>query len=384
MTILPSVSVAAICPIVVAVVSHNAEKIMSTGAIVFVVVIWLWQRFWELSSPYGITFLVRFWRIFTAVGQIKKTDEYNIRMSLVLAESKTFCFLCFVRLKNFPVCDMIGGMEEERMNSIVSFDLDMTLLDHRIYKIPDSAMETIEKLRDNHYIVLATGRDMDNYYSRQFRDIVKADAIIHNNGTRVTVGDKVIYETCMSKELVERVLRFAEGEGLAVGVTLGDDDYYTHPEAVIAHDKRLWGESSRRYQDPWKLLEKNIRTLAYVGDPEGAGKLEAAFPELKCPLFGGGKGADVLERKNSKANGLRILCEYWGIDRKDTYAFGDSMNDIEIIKAAGVGVAVGNAVDALKEVADYVAADIKDDGIYKACKHLGLIEKEEFRKGVEA
>lgn len=261
------------------------------------------------------------------------------------------------------------------MKSIVSFDLDMTLLDHRIYKIPDSAMEAIEKLRDNHYIVLATGRDMDNYYSRQYRDIVKADAIIHNNGTRVTVGDKVIYETCMSKELVERVLRFAEGEGLAVGVTLGDDDYYTHPEAVIAHDKRLWGESNRRYQDPWKLLEKHIRTLAYVGDPEGAGKLEAAFPELKCPLFGGGKGADVLERKNSKANGLRTLCEYWGIDIKGTYAFGDSMNDIEIIEAAGVGVAVGNAVDALKEVADYVAADINDDGIYKACLHLGLIEK---------
>ena len=92
------------------------------------------------------------------------------------------------------------------MNVIVSFDLDMTLLDHRTYKIPDSAMKALGQLRDRYYIVLATGRDMDNYYSRQYKDIVKADAIIHNNGTRITVGDKVLYETCMSKELVRQIL----------------------------------------------------------------------------------------------------------------------------------------------------------------------------------
>lgn len=259
------------------------------------------------------------------------------------------------------------------MKSIVSFDLDMTLLDHRIYKIPDSALEAISRLRDNSYVVLATGRDMDNYYSRQYRDIVKADAVIHNNGTRVTAGENILYETCMPKELVKAILKFAEEEGLAVGVTLGDYDYYTHPEAVIAHDKSLWGESNRQYRDPWELTKKNIRTLAYVGRPEGAGKLEAAFPQLKCPLFGGGKGADVMEKRNSKARGLQILCEYWGIGLENTYAFGDSMNDLEIIKAAGVGIAMGNAVRELKEAADYVTADIGDDGVYKACKHFHLI-----------
>lgn len=259
------------------------------------------------------------------------------------------------------------------MNAIVSFDLDMTLLDHRTYKIPDSAMKALGQLRDRYYIVLATGRDMDNYYSRQYKDIVKADAIIHNNGTRITVGDKVLYETCMSKELVRQILKFAEDEGLAVGVTLGDYDYYTHPEAVTSHDKGLWGESHRQYQDPWELLKQNIRTLAYVGDPEGAVKLEKAFPQLKCPLFGGGKGADILERKNSKAKGLMILCEYWGVDIRNTYAFGDSMNDLEILQAAGIGIAMGNGVPKLKEEADYVTDDIGRDGVYKACKHFQLI-----------
>ena len=264
-----------------------------------------------------------------------------------------------------------GKIQDRR--SIISFDLDMTLLDHRTYQIPDSAMKAVERLRENHRIVIASGRDMDNYYSRQYKDVVKPDAIIHNNGTRITVGGCVLYETFMAKELVRRILEFAEGEGLAVGVTLGDDDYYTHREHVIAHDKRMWGESNRQYKDPRKLLEMDIRTLAYVGAPEGAGRLEQAFPELKCPLFGGGKGADVLERRNSKANGLQISCTYWGIGLEKTYAFGDSMNDLEIIEAAGVGIAMGNAVQELKEAADYVTSDIGEDGIYKACKHFHLI-----------
>jgi len=259
------------------------------------------------------------------------------------------------------------------MKRIVSFDLDMTLLDHATYQIPESAMEAIGRLRKNHYVVLATGRDMDNHYSRQFRDLVRADAIIHNNGTRITVGEKVIYESRMAKELIQEILDFARREGLAVGVTIGDEDYYTHPEQVTEHDLRRWGESGRRYFDPQKLVDMEVRTLAYIGGPEGAAKIEAAFPELKCPLFAGLQGADVLERKNSKANGLLRLCEYFGVDKKDTYAFGDSMNDFEILQTAGTGVAMGNAVPKLKEIADYVTADIADDGVYKACKHFGLI-----------
>ena len=53
---------------------------------------------------------------------------------------------------------------------MISFDLDMTLLDHRTDQITPSALEAIEKLRPKHRIVLATGRDMDNYYSTSYRD----------------------------------------------------------------------------------------------------------------------------------------------------------------------------------------------------------------------
>ena len=220
------------------------------------------------------------------------------------------------------------------MKTLISFDVDMTLLDHATYKIPDSAIEAIEALRKNHFIVLATGRDMDTYYSR---------------------------------------LHFADEHDLAIGMTSGDDDYYIHPEHVTEHDIRRWGESGRQYKDPWKLLDMKVRTLAYMGVPEGAKLLEQEFPELKCPLFAGLEGADVIAKESSKANGLKILCEYFHIPVSETYAFGDSMNDLEILQEAGTGIAMGNAVPKLKEVADYVTDRIDENGIYNACKHFRLI-----------
>ena len=62
-----------------------------------------------------------------------------------------------------------------------------------------------------------------------------------------------------------------------------------------------------------------------------------------------------------------------GADLKDTFAFGDSRNDLEMLEAAGVAVVMGNGSKEAKEAADYVTTDLDEDGIWNACKHFGLI-----------
>ena len=84
-------------------------------------------------------------------------------------------------------------------------------------------------------------------------------------------------------------------------------------------------------------------------------------------------GADIIERGNSKAEGLKRLCDYYGINLADTVAFGDSYNDIEIISEAGIGVAMGNAIEELKNAADFITDEVGKDGVYNACVRLGLI-----------
>lgn len=260
----------------------------------------------------------------------------------------------------------------QKKQKIVSFDLDMTLLDHKTWKIPESAMEAIRRLRQDSVIVVASGRNMNETYSVPYRDIVRPDAIIHLNGTRVEADGRIIFEHLMDKERLGRLLAFGQEQDLALGISSDEGDYFTSPEMVIHFDLVRWGESQRNFKDPWHLMEMPVQTLTYIGGPEGAERLKRHFPEFKFPVFAGKTGADVVEQEASKANGLARLCDYYGIDISRTVAFGDSMNDIEILQAAGIGVAMGNGLKELKEAADYVTADIDDDGVYKACAHLKL------------
>ena len=260
------------------------------------------------------------------------------------------------------------------MKSIASFDMDMTLLDHTTWEIPHSAKEAISRLREHYYIVIATGRDMDAKFSAGLAEMVEPDAIIHLNGTKITVGDQMIYEHLMAKDLVERLLKFAEGQDFSIGMTTGAEDYYMNEEFIVRHDMALWGESDRKFKDPWELLHRKVRTLTYIGNETGARMVEDAFPEVKLPMFSSGEGADLVEKSASKAEGLKRLCEYYGVALKDTVAFGDSMNDYEILKEAGTGVAMGNSIEKLKQVADYVTVPIGQNGIWHACKVLGLID----------
>ncbi len=261
-----------------------------------------------------------------------------------------------------------------KKTGIVSFDMDMTLLDHKDYQIPKSALRAIDKLRSRYYIVISTGRDMDTKYSKDLLSDVVPDAVIHLNGTKVTVGDEMIYERRMDPSLVTRLIHYAEKKPFAIGITIGEEDYFINPQYVTIHDMMRWNFSDRCFRDVGRLLEQPVRTLVYIGPVIWAKKIEEQFPMLKLPLFSARTGADVVERAASKADGLRRLCEYFQIDIQHTVAFGDSMNDYEIIQTAGIGVAMGNAFPDLKPAANYVTTSIDEDGIWNACVHLGLIE----------
>ena len=262
------------------------------------------------------------------------------------------------------------------MKGIVSFDYDMTLLDHGNYKIPDSAMAALERLRERYYIVLATGRDLDTRFSAGIREVVRPDGVIHLNGTKITVGDELIYEHRMDPALVRRLLDFSKGKEFALGITSGDEDYFVNPEYVVRHDVTRWGESDRNFKDPEKLYSMYVRTLVYIGHEDGVRLVEEAFPEVKLPMFSSREGADVIEVEASKAEGLKRLCTYWNVPVSETVAFGDSMNDYEIVRDAGIGVAMGNSIPELKKVADYVTTDIGQDGIWNACVNLQLFGEE--------
>ncbi|MGL4790164.1 MAG: HAD family hydrolase, partial [Anaerotignaceae bacterium] len=75
----------------------------------------------------------------------------------------------------------------------------------------------------------------------------------------------------------------------------------------------------------------------------------------------------------NKAFGMKKVLEYYGMDREDSIAFGDGPNDFEMLEFANVGVAMGNAIPQLKEVADMVTTSVMEDGIKNGLEKLNLL-----------
>ena len=83
--------------------------------------------------------------------------------------------------------------------------------------------------------------------------------------------------------------------------------------------------------------------------------------------------ADVTVIGADKSDALKAVADKLKVRIENTYAFGDGMNDINMLKAAGHGIAMGNSQAPCKEAAEYVTSDINDDGIYNGLKHYKLI-----------
>ena len=115
------------------------------------------------------------------------------------------------------------------------------------------------------------------------------------------------------------------------------------------------------YGSNWQI-DDMIKELSDVCDITGSSLEQKALTDGEITIKG-----------INKSYGMRKYLELHGLSRKDTIAFGDGPNDLDMIEYAGIGVAMGNARQKLKDVADYVTKDISDNGIQYAMEHFGLI-----------
>lgn len=98
------------------------------------------------------------------------------------------------------------------------------------------------------------------------------------------------------------------------------------------------------------------------------------FPQLDfLPVFESPL-CDINKAGVSKATGVEKICSLTGISMSQTIAFGDDRNDVEMVAAAGIGVAMGNAIQAVKDAADYQTDTCEDLGVVTALRHFGLLD----------
>ncbi len=244
------------------------------------------------------------------------------------------------------------------------FDLDNTLLNHRIYEVSERAIKAIAKLKEaGHIIVLASGRDFDTPNSQPFEVLINPDATVHSNGLKVTKDDTALFVHYFDRKRMAKVIDVAKELGLCVGASVRGGEFYTHYEILRDFEIRMAGHCDKTFQDADKLLDYDVHSIHFMGTEQDIQQLCNRVSGLHYYMFNGNFGADLLDIGWSKAEGIEKLLEHYAMDWTDVVSFGDSMNDKEMVRRSAQGYAMGNSVPALKEVADEVIKSIDDDGV---------------------
>ena len=286
------------------------------------------------------------------------------------------------------------------MSKIIFFEVDGTLVNFSC-QMPDSTRTALKLLHENgHKLVVSTGRSKSEVYPWLLS--MDWDGLICGAGAYVEWNKKEIYARYMSDRMVEIIVEYIESRG---------GTYILEGSSAI-WERDILVDKNRALIEEWiKASNGNgvdapipkARLFSHISEASHIHKLNfhgmdmdsaVMEKELNRLLSGEGLGKVKAIRFNNgnvfvtsgeitmegihKSFGIDMLLKTSGFDVSESIAFGDSLNDYEMIKNAGIGIAMGNACDALKDAAHIVTSHIDENGIFNAAVRLGLIKQEEI------
>lgn len=258
------------------------------------------------------------------------------------------------------------------MYEIVFFDLDGTLYSEVNREIPESTIVAIKRLHEKGIkVVVATGRP---HSLCEELIALGIDTIISSNGALVKNQSKVIHKSVISQKTVHELSSFAELHGHGIS-------YFTDSismNGIGVDEKRLRNaliETLGLVEYPMKLSKfpDEIYCVCLYADESEAIKFMDSFPHLQFVRFHG-YVMNVLESKAvSKSEAIKKVLSYYNIDASKSIAFGDGGNDLDMLELVGLGIAMGNGDERLKQKADFVTKNASEGGIHYALTQFGVI-----------
>ena len=274
---------------------------------------------------------------------------------------------------------------------LVALDLDGTLFDNSS-RISERNLTAIRSITDKGiHVVISTGRPFEGIPFDQIKGTGINYAITANgSGIYEISTGKCLYENAMDEELVTPILNFLLTRDIHMDAFIGGKGY-TPVQCVETARKLTVPSSIKNYIITTRTRLDNILQFIHENqlkvqkmtlnfypaadgtliDRETVRKFLVSNPSITT-VCGGYNNLEFTRADANKGVGLRKLAEILGVNPDATMAIGDTENDLAIIEAAGIGVAMGNATDAVKARADYVTTTNTKDGVAAAIEHFIL------------
>ncbi|MBR4754316.1 MAG: Cof-type HAD-IIB family hydrolase [Lachnospiraceae bacterium] len=257
----------------------------------------------------------------------------------------------------------------------VFFDIDGTIYNFKV-GVQDSTRRAIEKLRENgHLAFVCTGRSRA-YISPEIVDI-GFDGILAACGTYTYYHDRELLNYEIPVDIVDATIEVLRKYG-AFPVLEGRDYLYFDKDIYPPEKSKgnLFEDYFIKRNRPVTGSEGTYR----INKATIFCKTEEMWENVKrdlAPYYDFIRHElvymELIPKGYSKGTGIIDICKRLGIEKEDTFAFGDSSNDLEMFKAAGTAVCMGNGSDDAKAAADYVTDHMEEEGLPNALKHFHLI-----------
>lgn len=255
------------------------------------------------------------------------------------------------------------------MIKLVATDIDGTLL------IPEGnftecVKDCVKKLcAKGIKVVLVTGR-MNAAASLIAKDLGLDTPVVSYQGGLIKHNEETLYERCLTESQAQKIIEWADSENIHLNL-YNDDILYSEKKCyeVERYCNNLHTEYKiSAFSDIKKNKVNKLLAIDY-NNPEKIDRLEKELPEIFPELYIVKSTPYFLEFSNKEASkycAVKFLQKYWGINEEETLTIGDQNNDIALLKAGGVRVAMGNATEELKKVANYTTDTVFNDGFVKA------------------
>ncbi|MEA1960892.1 MAG: Cof-type HAD-IIB family hydrolase [Bacillota bacterium] len=262
---------------------------------------------------------------------------------------------------------------------LVALDLDDTLLDSGLKISPECVRVIREARKKGVWITFSTGRMYASAlpYANQLEIDVP---LITYQGAWVkhSASGEVLYYKPVPDNLAAKVMNYFENTGV---------HYHSYFEdelcmEVLSEEGRFYagiaGVKPRIVRDLVKELDTSdaLKIMAVTDNDKMILRMETDLKERygdvlhitrSKPFF-----LEVMSKEADKGKALQVVAEHYGVERKEVMAVGDSFNDIAMIEWAGLGIAMGNAFDVVKDAADFVTTGNDEEGVAEAIKRFVL------------
>ncbi|MDO5119865.1 MAG: Cof-type HAD-IIB family hydrolase [Coriobacteriales bacterium] len=251
------------------------------------------------------------------------------------------------------------------------FDVDGTLLSHKQGIIPQSAIDAIHAAQARGVkAIIATGRDIVELDKLPIHD-VDFDAYLTLNGNICLDSDRKMFDGNPIDPGEVEVLVSIFKAGRIPFVLIGQDKRYINyvDDVVINTQLQTHGTIPEVGEYHGETI---YQCLAFV-DASVRQRLEHMLDHCTITSWND-TGIDIIAKTGGKDAGIQKFLDREGITRSHIMAFGDGENDRPMLEYAAIGVAMGNGVEKLKAIADYITTSVDDDGIANALRHFEIID----------